>query len=48
MTRAELLDLFTPIYDEFVQMAASGVDVKHPQVADVVIDPTKDYKYNMI
>jgi len=48
MTRAELLDLFTPIYDQFVQIAAGGVDVKHPQLFDEVIDPTKDYKYNAI
>ena len=46
MTRAELLDMFTPIYDEFVMMAAAGVDVQHPKVFDVVIDPTKDFKFN--
>ena len=48
MTRAELLDLFTPIYDEFAMVAAQGVDVKHPQIFDVVIDPTKDFKFNAI
>lgn len=48
MTRNELLDLFTPIYDEFTMIAAQGVEVKHPQIADVVVDPTKDWKYNAI
>lgn len=46
MTRAELLDLFTPIYDEFTMIAAEGVSVVHPQVADVEVDPTKDFKFN--
>lgn len=48
MTRAELLDLFTPIYDEFTMIAAEGVSVVHPQIADVEIDPTKDFKFNSI
>lgn len=48
MTRAELLDLFTPIYDEFTMIAAQSVSVIHPQVADVEIDPTKDWKFNAI
>ncbi len=48
MTRQELLDLFTPIYDEFSMIAAQGVSVTHPQVADVVTDPTKEFKFNAI
>lgn len=48
MTRAELLDMFTPIYNSFVQIAAAGVSIVHPKIADVVIDPTKDFKYNAI
>jgi len=48
MTRAELVDLYTNAYDSFMQIAAEAVDVKHPKVADVIIDPTKDYKYNAI
>lgn len=48
MTRAELLDLFTPIYDEFSAMSFGAVDMQHPKIFDVVIDPTKDFKYNAI
>ena len=48
MTRNELLDLFTPIYDQFVQIAAQGVQMEHPKLFDVVIDPTKDWKFNAI
>jgi len=46
MTRAELLDLFTPIYDEFTMVGFNSIDSKHPQFCDVVVDPTKDYKVN--
>lgn len=48
MTRAELLDLFTPIYDEFTQMAFAEHTQAHPKVADVITDPTKDWKFNAI
>lgn len=48
MTRAQLADLFTPIYDQFVQIAAAGVSTVHQKIADVVVDPTKDWKYNAI
>jgi len=48
MTRNELLDLFTPIYDEFVMIAAKGVETQHPKVFDVVVDTTKDWKFNAI
>jgi hypothetical protein len=48
MTRNELLDLFTPIYDEFVQIAFGATDMKHPEIFNVVVDPTKDWKYNAI
>ena len=48
MTRNNLLDLFTPIYDEFVMIAFGATDMKHPQLFNVVTDPTKDWKYNAI
>jgi hypothetical protein len=48
MTRNELSDLFTPIYDEFSQIAAAGVQVQHPKIADVIVDTTKDFKYDTI
>lgn len=48
MTRAELLDLFTPIYDELAMMAFDEASMVHPQVFDVIEDPTKDFKYNSI
>jgi len=48
MTRNELLDLFTPIYDEFSMMAFAEHTQQHPKVADVIDDPTKDWKFNAI
>jgi len=48
MSRNELLDLFTPIYDEFVQIAFGAVEMKHPMIFDVKVDPTKDFKFNAI
>ena len=48
MTRKELLDLFTPIYDEFSMIAFGAVEMKHTEVFSVVVDPTKDWKYNAI
>ena len=46
MTRAELLDLFTPIYDEFAMFTFAEHTQQHTRIAHVVDDPTKDYKYN--
>lgn len=48
MTRTELLDLFTPIYDEFAMMAFAEHTQQHPRVADVIMDATKDWRYNAI
>jgi len=48
MTRLELLDLFTPIYDEFTMMAFGAVDMQHSKIFDVIVDPTKDFKHNVI
>lgn len=48
MTRNELADFFTPIYDEFARMAFDEVPMFHPQIFDVIDDPTKDYKYNAV
>lgn len=48
MTRAELLDLFTPIYDEFAMMKFGEEGMVHPQVCDVIDDSTKDWKHNEI
>jgi hypothetical protein len=48
MTRAELSDLFTPIYDQFAMMAFDELSMVHPKLFDVIEDPTKDYKYNAI
>jgi hypothetical protein len=46
MTRTELLDLFTNVYDQFVVVGAQSFDAKHSRVFDVIVDPTKDWKYN--
>jgi hypothetical protein len=46
MTRNEMLDLFTPIYDEFAQMTFDEKSQIHPQIFDSVDDPTKDWKFN--
>ena len=48
MTRTELLDLYTPIYDEFSMIGFNSVSRQHEKVADVVVDTTKDWKYNNI
>lgn len=48
MTKAELLDLFTPIYDEFAMMAFDEHSMVHPQLFDVINDPTADFKWNAI
>ena len=46
MTRAELSDLFTPIYDDFSMMTFSEHTQKGPMIADVITDHTKEWKYN--
>jgi len=43
-TRAQLSELFTPIYDEFMLMAFAEDKQVMPQVFDVVDDSTKDFK----
>lgn len=48
MTRQELLDLYTPIYDEFAMFAFAEHKQQHQRIFDVVFDATKDYKYNSI
>ncbi len=48
MTRQELLDLYTPIYDEFSMMAFDEHTQQHQRVFDVITDPTKDWKFNAI
>lgn len=48
MTRAELLDLFTPIYDRFTMTSYDSIETKHQLIFDVVVDPTKDFKTNVI
>jgi hypothetical protein len=46
MTRNELLDLFTPIYDEFYMMKFKAPADLHLQAFDDIEDPTKDYITN--
>lgn len=46
MTRAELLDLFTPIYDEFRLMKFAEEKHQYTALFDVIDDPTKDWKFN--
>ena len=48
MTRQELSDLFTPIYDEFAMFTFAEHTQVGPKVAHVIEDPTKEYKYNSI
>lgn len=48
MTKAELLDLFTPIYDEFAKMKFGEIPTVHPQVFDVIEDPTSVWRYEQI
>jgi hypothetical protein len=48
MTRAELLDLFTPIYDSFWMTGFNSLERKGPQIFDEIVDATKDYKFNRI
>src|SRR3990167_1873427 len=46
MTRQELLDAFTPIYDEFRIMKFAEANHSYPKLFDVIDDPTKDWKFN--
>lgn len=46
MTRSELLDLFTPIYDEFAMMKFNAPGNAHLVCFDEIEDPTKDYITN--
>ena len=48
MTRSELLDLFTPIYDEFAMMKFNEPPQAHLVAFDEIEDPTKDYITNSI
>jgi hypothetical protein len=46
MTRAALLDLFTPIYDEFAMMKFDAPGQAHLPAFDEIDDPTMDYITN--
>lgn len=46
MTRAELLDLFTPIYDEFRLMKFAEAQHSYPKLFDVIDDPTMQWRFN--
>jgi len=46
MTRAEMLDLFTPIYDEFAMLKFNAPGQAHLVAFDEVDDPTMDYITN--
>lgn len=48
MTRTELADLFTPIYDHFYSMTFDENSMVSPKLCDVITDSTKDWKYNAI
>jgi len=48
MTRVELLDLFTPIYDEFVQIKFKEPGDLHLAAFDQIDDPTRQYITNGI
>lgn len=48
MTRAELLDLFTPIYDEFAQIKFAEPSDQHLEAFDQIEDPTMNYITNQI
>lgn len=43
-TRAQLSELFTPIYDEFMLMGFAEENQVSPKIFDVIDDPTKEYK----
>jgi hypothetical protein len=44
--RANLAQLYTPIYDKFMLAAYSEEAMVHPKVFDVITDPTKEWKYD--
>ena len=46
MTRLELLDLFTPIYDEFRVMKFAEPKHQYLKLFDVIDDPTHDWRFN--
>jgi len=46
MTRAELLDLFTPIYDKFSMLKFEAPGQLHLAAFDEIEDPTKDFITN--
>ena len=43
MTRAEMLDLFTPIYDEMAMLKFNEPANAHLSAFDEIEDPTMDY-----
>jgi len=47
-TRAQLSELFTPIYDEFVVMGFAEENSVVPKICDVIDDTTKDWKWDAI
>ena len=47
-TRAQLSELFTPIYDEFVVMGFAEENSIIPRICDVIDDNTKDWKWDGI
>lgn len=44
MTRAEVAQLYTPIYDEFMLQEYGEESQVHPQIFQVIDDSTKEYK----
>ena len=44
VTRNNLAQLYTPIYDEFMLASYAQHEQVHPMIYDVVMDPTKDWK----
>lgn len=48
MTRNELLDMFTPIYDQFAQLKFGEPGKEHLPVFDEINDPTMQYITNYI
>ena len=44
--RANLAQLYTPIYDKFMLAAYAEETMVHNKVFDVIVDPTKEWKYD--
>jgi len=44
LTRAQVAQLYTPIYDEFMLATYAEETQVHPQIFKVIDDPTKEYK----